>query len=160
MSSAWHTKGWGGSIKKKKNQPLLLSLDHGSNTITMALAGPQGTVRYPIRAPNEHSPRTEIMDKSLALFFYCYQSVVHLQSSPSLSLHSPQLSVFFPPPVLFTLHPSTAAPSVRLTLRPVFPPLPRGSVVCGAQREGRRRVSFIHQSPPTRCPGFSPLFYP
>lgn len=87
----------------------------------MVLPGPQGTVQYPIRAPNEHSLHTEIMEKSLALFFYCYQSVVHLQSSLSLSLHSPQLSVFSLC-VLFTLYLSTTAPSVDLTLCSVFPP--------------------------------------
>lgn len=122
----------------------------------MALAGPQGTVRYPIRAPDEHSPRTEIMEKSLALFFYCYQSVVHLQSSLSLSLHSPQLSVFFflSFRVLFTLHPSTAAPSVRLTLRPVFPPLPRGSVICGTQKEGGGGLALSITAPLLSAPVF------
>lgn len=118
LYSTPHTKGWGSN---KKNHSLLRSLGHGSNTITMVLPGPQGTVQYPIRAPNEHSLHTEIMEKSLALFFYCYQSVVHLQSSPSLSLHSPQLSVFSFC-VLFTPYLSTTAPSVDLTLRLVFPP--------------------------------------
>lgn len=122
----------------------------------MALAGPQGTVRYPIRAPNEHSPRTEIMEKSLALFFYCYQSVVHLQSSLSPSLHSPQLSVFFffSFRVLFTLHPSTAAP-----LRPSYPAscfphlFPRGRVICWVQKEGG---GWLYPSKP---PYYLPRFF-
>lgn len=84
----------------------------------MALAGPQGAVRYPIRAPNEHSRRTEIMEKSLALFFYCYQSVVHLQSSLSLSLHSPQLSVFFSPSRSVSFLPSIRPPLPLLSVLP------------------------------------------
>jgi len=73
--STLHTKGWAATTK---NHPVLPSLGHGSNTITMALLGPQGKAQYPIGAPNEHSLHIKIMEKSLALFFYCYQSVVHL----------------------------------------------------------------------------------
>lgn len=86
----------------------------------MVLPGPQGTVQCPIRAPNEHSLHTEIMEKSLALFFYCYQSVVHLQSSLSLSLHSPQLSVSS----FVSFLPSICPPLPPLMIPPcpVFPP--------------------------------------
>ncbi len=110
-----HTKG-----AATKNQPLLPSPGHGSNTITMMLLAPQGTVLYPIGAPNEHSLHTKIMEKSLALFFYCYQSVVHLQSSLSLTPLPLALSSLLSIP--FTLYLSTPAPSVDLTLCPVFPP--------------------------------------
>lgn len=95
--SAPHTKGGSRKKKQKKKSPfLLLSLGHGSNTITMVLPCPRGTVQHPIGAPSEHALHTKIMEKSLALFFYCYQSVVHLQSSTSLApLSVPSLSVLF-----------------------------------------------------------------
>ncbi len=86
----------------------------------MVLPGPQGTVQYPIGAPNEHSLHTKIMEKSMALFFYCYQSVVHLQNSlPLTPLPSAPSSLFFCP---FYLSLSTLAPSVNLTFTSVFPP--------------------------------------
>lgn len=86
----------------------------------MVLPGPQGTVQYPIGAPNEHALHTKIMEKSLALFFYCYQSVVHLQSALSLTpVPSALCSLFFCP---FYFYVSTPAPYVDLTLCPVFPP--------------------------------------
>lgn len=116
----------------------------------MALPGPQGTVQYPIRAPNEHALHTKIMEKSLALFFYCYQSVVHLASALSLTpVPSPLCSPFFCP---FYFYVSTSAPYVDLTLFPVFPP-------CGVESDlwdtKERTVSFIHQS--TTLPA---LLYP
>lgn len=135
--------------QQQKVQPLLPSLGHGSNTITMVLPGPQGTVQYPIGAPNEHSLHRKIMEKSLALFFYCYQSVVHLQSSLSLTpLPSAPSSLFFCP---FYLYVSTPAHSVDLTLCPVFPPCCVWSLICGIQgKEGQLYSSKLHPI----CSGF------
>lgn len=107
-------------LEEKKKSSLLLSLSHGSNTITMGLPGPQGTVQYTVRAPNESTLHTMIMERALALFFYCYQSVMHLQSSILLTLltllplSSLPPSLSFPP---FFLSLSTPLPlSVALSL--------------------------------------------
>lgn len=119
----------------------------------MVLPGLQGTVQCPIGAPNEHTLHTKIMEKSLALFFYCYQSVVHLQSSPSLTPLSELRVRSFP--VLFT------------SICPRLPPCrshPLSSfsrLWCGVWFTGYkgRMVSFIHQSPVLSALVL-PLFYP
>lgn len=134
--------------KEKKNQPLLLSLGHGSNTITMVLPGLQGTVQCPIGAPNEHTLHTKIMEKSLALFFYCYQSVVHLQSSPSLTPLS-ELRVLFSCP--FYLYLSTSA-SVSISPPVLFFPLVVWSLIYGIQgKDGQLYPS----KPRPICSGFT-----
>lgn len=92
----------------------------------MVLPGLQGTVQCPIGAPNEHTLHTKIMEKSLALFFYCYQSVVHLQSSPSLT----PLSELFSCP--FYLYLSTSA-SVSISPPVLFFPLVVWSLIYGIQ---------------------------
>lgn len=140
--------------QQQKNQPLLLSLGHGSNTITMVLPGPQGTVQYPIRAPDEHSLHTKIMEKSLALFFYCYQSVVHLPSYLSLTLLlSAPSSLFFCPFYPLSGHPCPLCRSHPLSC---FPTLRCGVWFVGYKG---RRVGFIHQSSVLSAL-VSPLFYP
>lgn len=107
----------------------------------MVLPGPQGTVQYPIRAPNEHSLHTKIMEKSLSLFFYCYQSVVHLQSSLSLTPLPPTLSsLFFCPFYPLSVHPCPLCRSHTLFC---FPTLQCGAI-CGIQ--GEEGFGFIHQS--------------
>lgn len=87
----------------------------------MVPPGPQGTVQYPIGAPNEHSLRTKIMEKSLALFFYCYQSVVHLQGSLSFTPLSSQSPLFSRPFYLYLPTPTTTR-TVDFTLPSCFPP--------------------------------------
>lgn len=149
LHSASHTKGSAATKKRKKNQPLLLSLGHGSNTITMVLPGLQGTVQCPIGAPNEHTLHTKIMEKSLALFFYCYQSVVHLQSSPSLTPLSRALSSLFSCP--FYLYLSTSA-SVSISPPVLFFPLVVWSLIYGIQgKDGQLYPS----KPRPICSGFT-----
>lgn len=100
-----------GKKKKKRSRTLLPSLSHGSNTITMVLPGPRGTVQYPIRAPSEHSQLTKIMEKSVALFFCCYQSVVHSQGFLLLLALPSTLSFLFSCPSCLPLPPlSISAP--------------------------------------------------
>lgn len=96
----------------------------------MVLPGPQGTVQYPIGAPNEHTLHTKIMEKSLALFFYCYQSVVHLQSSLSLTPLSRAPSSLFSCP--FYLYLSTSA-AVSISPPVLFFPLVVWSLIYGIQ---------------------------
>lgn len=119
----------------------------------MVLPGLQGTVQCPIGAPNEHTLHTKIMEKSLALFFYCYQSVVHLQSSPSLTPLSRAPSSLFSCP--FYLYLSTSA-SVSISPPVLFFPLVVWSLIYGYKG---RMVSFIHQSPVLSALVL-PLFYP
>lgn len=112
----------------------------------MVLPGPQGTVQYPIGAPNEHLLHTKIMEKSLALFFYCYQGMVHLQSSLSLTPLSSQFPLF--PSVLpLSVHPCPLCRSLPLSC---FPTLPCGLWFVGYK--GRRVYpSKLHPI----CSGFS-----
>ena len=116
----------------------------------MVLPGPQGTVQYPIRAPNEHSPRTKIMEKSLALFFYSYQSMVHLQSSLSaIPLPSALSSSLF-----LSLLPS---------MRPPLPPLSISTCVLFSHLDlldtGGGGLALSVKAPSYLLCFFSPLFY-
>lgn len=118
MYYARHRKGsngkWRKKKKKKRNRPLLLSLDHGSNTITMGASRPTGCTAVSYQSTQRTlALRREIMDEFLGLIlFRCYQSVVHLQRSPSLSLHPhPDPTHTHFPRVPFTLHPSKRLPA-------------------------------------------------
>lgn len=62
--------------------------------------GGSGGGQQPFGAAGERWRRPWIKEKSLALFFYCYQSVLHLRNSPSL-----------PPPPRHTLPPLSVRPS-------------------------------------------------
>lgn len=102
------------------------------------LPWPAGYSAASFGAANGRALLTMIMDKSLPLFFYCYQSMVHLQSSLSFTLLSPHIP-FFPCP--FYLYLSTPAP---LLIAPTafFTLL---LSVCFV-RYKEKGVSFIHQS--------------
>ncbi|MEQ2237145.1 hypothetical protein ILYODFUR_020176 [Ilyodon furcidens] len=121
---------------------LLLSLRHGSNTITIVHPNPQGTMQYPMVAPDEHALHTKIMEKSLALFFYCYQSVVHLQSSLSLLLLSFHFLLFS---ALFTSIwlPSPQSSPPPCWSNPLFFHRVVWFLLCEIQQKG---VKFIHQN--------------
>lgn len=103
---------------------LLLSLDHGSNTITMGACRPTGcaAVSYQSTQPTL-ALRRQIMDEFSGLILFCrYQSVVHLQRSPSLSLRPPTPtstphthtdSSHFPLLLLASFLPSVRPPAAR-----------------------------------------------
>lgn len=86
----------------------------------------------PFGAAGERWRRPRIKEKSLALFFYCYQSVLHLRNSPSL-------------PPTPTPPPPHAAPSVRLSRPPSRSGLlqPDSAPPPGCFRATNRRVICI-----------------
>lgn len=141
-----------GGEKNKRNRPLLLSLDHGSNTITMGASRPTGctTVSY------QSTQRTlalhrEIMDEFPGLILFLLLSERGALTALSVSVTPPtqpppdtHTPLSLPSPrVPFTLHPSTGCP-----LRPSSPSCFRRADCALRQGEGGVRVSFIHQSLP------------
>lgn len=107
----------------------------------MALPGPQGTVQYSTRAPTERSLHTEIMEKSPSLFFYRYQSMVHLHRSMSLAPLGSQLPLFFP---FYPQSPTPPPPSPSISSSVLLPHLAVWSLVCGMQGGIGFSFSFSH----------------
>lgn len=92
-----HAQKTGQQQKKKKIekiQPLLQSLGHGSNTITMVLPGPQGTVQYSIRTQWTHAAHKDNVEvPGLILLLLSERDALTEISVP----HSTPLSSQLPP---------------------------------------------------------------
>lgn len=125
--------------EKKGNVLLFPSPDHRSNTMTMGASRPTGCTAssYQSARPTLAS-RRQIMDRFLgpSFSFRCYQSVVHLQRSPSLSLHpQPSTPCPFYPPSVHRL-PALSVSAVLFS-----------TAICGAAK--REKGSFYPSKPPT-----------
>lgn len=129
------TKGSGGKRrgkKNKRNRPLLLSLDHGSNTITMGASRPTGCTAVSYQSTQRTlALRREIMDEFPGLILFLLLSERGALTALSVSVTPPPHPTQ-PPPDTHThcSHfplPVSLLPSIR---PPTGCPLPPSSPSC------------------------------
>lgn len=149
--------------KNKRNRPLLLSLDHGSNTITMGASRPTGCTAVSYQSTQRTlALRREIMDEFPGLILFLLLSERGALTALSVSVTPPSLPPTPQPPPDTHTHrshfplPVSLLPSIR---PPTGCPLPPSSASCFPRADcalrqgeggwrGRGGVSFIHQSLP------------